>query len=58
MSDAAKRKRGRPPIGEQAGKRYQIRLMPRDADLVRRLGEGSLSRGIATLAAALRVRAA
>jgi hypothetical protein len=39
-------KRGRPPIYEARGKRYQVHLTPDIAEKLRAIGEGSLSQGI------------
>ena len=42
----AKKRMGRPPIGDKAGKRYQVHLTPAVAEKLREHGEESLSRGI------------
>lgn len=47
--DAPHRAVGRPPFAGVAGKRYQVRLTPEVADRIRRLGGGSLSRGIVAI---------
>lgn len=41
-----KRPRGRPPIAEVAGHRYQVYLPKSTAERLRSAGAGSLSRGI------------
>src|SRR5687767_3703182 len=40
------RRRGRPPLGNESGQRFQVTVPPRAAKVVRRHGNGSLSRGI------------
>jgi len=41
-----KRKPGRPLKGKERVKRYQVVLEPRDAEWLRKLGNGNLSAGI------------
>jgi hypothetical protein len=46
-----KRKRGRPPLmpSGEIGRRYQLHIPPSIAEGIRRLGLGSISRGVTKL---------
>lgn len=46
-----KAKPGRPLLGKEAKRRYQVMLEPRTAESLRKLGGGNLSAGIAHAAA-------
>lgn len=48
-------KKGRPRLGKQVRKVYSIRLEPKDAAYLRKLGEGSMSQAISNYARRLRV---
>jgi hypothetical protein len=49
-----KSKGGRPIVGKEAKKRYQVMLEPRTAEKLRKVGKGNLSAGIAAASDHLR----
>ena len=46
MNAPKKRGRGRPPISDEPGQRFQVHLPPRVAKIVKKQGKGSISAGI------------
>lgn len=53
MDQYLKNKGGRPIVGKEAKRRYQVMLEPRTAEKLRKAGKGNLSAGIAHAAASV-----
>lgn len=58
MKEQIKRGPGRPPLSPtgEAGKRYQVHLLPSVADKLKAYGDGSISQGIIRLVTKRRIR--